>query len=273
MRVDFSKTANEELKDYKKHLLELKKKGELPSYVKIPESLKKLKKIIIEELSRVNNHKDSIYPKDCEFGKDYKIGTRNEKNYISFYDIVKDSKGESYISIERCLHFTKLKKELDRKGIKPKEDADPYVLLDLLKIERGDEVAKLEDGKDSLPEELQKEFDEREKELESRIESQNKKEEEEKEKSEDKKKEEKEKDKEKEEDGEIEKEDTDKDGNPRQHKTGPEGGKYYRVKIDGKWGPWNSDPKESKTFKSLSSLLLESKMISLNQYIKNRKVL
>lgn len=41
MRVDFSKTANEELKDYKKHLLELKKKGELPSYVKIPESLKK----------------------------------------------------------------------------------------------------------------------------------------------------------------------------------------------------------------------------------------
>lgn len=256
MRVDFSKTANEELKDYKKHLLELKKKGELPSYVKIPESLKKLKKIIIEELSRVNNHKDSIYPKDCEFGKDYKIGTRNEKNYISFYDIVKDSKGESYISIERCLHFTKLKKELDRKGIKPKEDADPYVLLDLLKIERGDEVAKLEDGKDSLPEELQKEFDEREKELESRIESQNKKEG-------------KKKEKEEPEDKGKEEEVYDKETGKKVKRivyTGPKGGRFYKsdngekVYID-----------EQRIFKSLSSLLLESKMISLNQYIKKER--
>lgn len=273
MKVEFSKIADDELKDYKGYLLKLKKEGKLPSYVEIPKSLKKLKDIIIKELSRVNNHKDSIYPKDCDFGEDYKIGVGKEKHYISFYEIVKDSKGESYISIEKCLHSTKLKKELDRKGIKPKENADPYVLLDLLEIEREDEVAKLEDDKDSLPEDLQKEFDEREKELESRIKSQNKKEEEEKEKSEDRKKKEKEKDKEKEEDGEIEKEDKDKDGNPRQHKTGPEGGKYYRVKIDGKWGPWNSDPKESKTFKSLSSLLLESKIVSLSQYIKNRKVL
>lgn len=273
MKVVFSKIAREELKDYKKHLLELKKKGKLPSYVEIPKSFNELHELIKTDLKEEQNHNDSIYPKDCEFGKNYKIGIEKKKHYISFYKIIKDGDGNPQISIERCLHSTKLKKELDRKGIKPKEDADPYVLLDLLKIERGDEVAKLEDGKDSLPEELQKEFDEREKELESRIESQNKKEEEEKEKSEDKKKEEKEKDKEKEEDGEIEKEDTDKDGNPRQHKTGPEGGKYYRVKIDGEWGPWNPDPKESKTFKSLSSLLLESKMISLNQYIKNRKVL
>ena len=50
--------------------------------------------------------------------------------------------------------------------------------------------------------------------------------------------------------------------------TGPKGGRFYKsdngekVYID-----------EQKTFKSLSSLLLESKMISLNQYIKNRKVL
>ena len=50
--------------------------------------------------------------------------------------------------------------------------------------------------------------------------------------------------------------------------TGPKGGRFYKgdngekVYID-----------EQRTFKSLSSLLLESKMISLNQYIKNRKVL
>ena len=34
--------------------------------------------------------------------------------------------------------------------------------------------------------------------------------------------------------------DTDEGGNPRQRKVGPQGGKYYRVKTDGKWGPWNS---------------------------------
>lgn len=247
MKVEFSKIADDELKDYKGYLLKLKKEGKLPSYVEIPKSLKKLKDIIIKELSRVNNHKDSIYPKDCDFGEDYKIGVGKEKHYISFYEIVKDSKGESYISIEKCLHSTKLKKELDRKGIKPKENADPYVLLDLLEIEREDEVAKLEDDKDSLPEDLQKEFDERKKELESRIESQ---------KKEDKGKEE-----------EIYDEETGKKVK-RIVYTGPKGGRFYKsdngekVYID-----------EQRTFKSLSSLLLESKMISLNQYIKNRKVL
>ena len=39
--------------------------------------------------------------------------------------------------------------------------------------------------------------------------------------------------------------DTDEGGNPRQRKVGPQGGKYYRVKTDGKWGPWNSDSSES----------------------------
>lgn len=247
MKVEFSKIADDELKDYKGYLLKLKKEGKLPSYVEIPKSLKKLKDIIIKELSRVNNHKDSIYPKDCDFGEDYKIGVGKEKHYISFYEIVKDSKGESYISIEKCLHSTKLKKALDRKGIKPKENADPYVLLDLLEIEREDEVAKLEDDKDSLPEDLQKEFDERKKELESRIESQ---------KKEDKGKEE-----------EVYDEETGKKVK-RIVYTGPKGGRFYKsdngekVYID-----------EQRTFKSLSSLLLESKMISLNQYIKNRKVL
>ena len=246
MKVEFSKIADDELKDYKGYLLKLKKEGKLPSYVEIPKSLKKLKEIIIKELSRVNNHKDSIYPKDCDFGEDYKIGVGKEKHYISFYEIVKDSKGESYISIEKCLHSTKLKKELDRKGIKPKENADPYVLLDLLEIEREDEVAKLEDDKDSLPEDLQKEFDERKKELESRIESQ---------KKEDKGKEE-----------EVYDEEIGKKVK-RIVYTGPKGGRFYKsdngekVYID-----------EQRTFKSLSSLLLESKMISLNQYIKNKKV-
>lgn len=60
-------------------------------------------------------------------------------------------------------------------------------------------------------------------------------------------------------------EDTDNEGNPRQHKTGPRGGKYYRVKVDGKWGPWNSETNES--FKSIQNLLTESNIVSLSMKI------
>lgn len=67
----------------------------------------------------------------------------------------------------------------------------------------------------------------------------------------------------------IEKEDTDDEGNPRQHKTGPKGGKYYRVKKDGKWGPWNSLTNENTNiFKSLKLIINESKIRSLKSYLK-----
>ena len=253
MKVEFSKIADDELKDYKGYLLKLKKEGKLPSYVEIPKSLKKLKDIIIKELSRVNNHKDSIYPKDCDFGEDYKIGIGKEKHYISFYEIVKDSKGESYISIEKCLHSTKLKKELDKKGIKPLEDSDPQLLLDYITIEREDKV-----NDEMLTDEERDEYNKKEKELESRIESQNKKE---------RKKKEKEEPEDKGKEEEVYDEETGKTVKQIVY-TGPKGGRFYKsdngenVYVD-----------ESKTFKSLSSLLLESKRVSLSQYIKDRKVL
>ena len=63
-------------------------------------------------------------------------------------------------------------------------------------------------------------------------------------------------------------EDTDKEGNPRQHKTGPKGGKYYRVKREGKWGPWNSETSES--FKDIKDLIIESNIISLSSYLNER---
>lgn len=75
-------------------------------------------------------------------------------------------------------------------------------------------------------------------------------------------------------DEEIEKEDKDKQRNPRQHKTGPEGGRYYRVKTNGRWGSWNSATNESKIFKGLPIFILEalesSEMNSIREHI-NRK--
>ncbi|MBR5297565.1 MAG: hypothetical protein IKU29_06835 [Parabacteroides sp.] len=60
-------------------------------------------------------------------------------------------------------------------------------------------------------------------------------------------------------------EDTDEEGNPRQHKTGPRGGKYYRVKTNGKWGPWNSEINDS--LKDLRTLIVESSLVSLKDFL------
>ena len=250
MDIELSEKSKKEIVKYSKFL---EKKTKF-SDKKIEELTIKFEKELKDDVNK-SKHSDSIFPSKSKFGKGYKMSIDKKKHRVIFYKIVKNKDGKETIVIHECPHSKELKKELDKKGIKPLEDSDPQLLLDYITIEREDKV-----NDETLTDEERDEYNKKEKELESRIESQ-------------KKEEKKEKDKEKDDDGEIEKEDTDKDGNPRQHKTGPEGGKYYRVKIDGKWGPWNSDPKESKTFKSLSSLLLESKIVSLSQYIKNRKVL
>ena len=67
--------------------------------------------------------------------------------------------------------------------------------------------------------------------------------------------------------------DTGANGTVYQRKVGPQGGKYYRVKTDGKWGPWNpGEPatSESYTQMSLGKFLLECKendYVDLKQYL------
>lgn len=77
----------------------------------------------------------------------------------------------------------------------------------------------------------------------------------------------------KKEDDFIPKIDTGANGTVYQRKVGPQGGKYYRVKTDGKWGPWNpGEPatSESYTQMSLGKFLLERKendYVDLKQYL------
>jgi hypothetical protein len=49
------------------------------------------------------------------------------------------------------------------------------------------------------------------------------------------------------------------DGKQYQHKTGPRGGKYYRVKDDNSgWGPWNSGEPANESLKNYLLKLLNS---------------
>lgn len=57
----------------------------------------------------------------------------------------------------------------------------------------------------------------------------------------------------------LPKSETGSDGKQYQHKTGPRGGKYYRVKAAGKsWGPWNSGEPANESLKCYLNRLLNS---------------
>ena len=62
--------------------------------------------------------------------------------------------------------------------------------------------------------------------------------------------------------------DTDKDGKQRQHKTGPRGGKYYRVKGDDGWGDWISGEPNECLSSSIKNNINEScNKNSLKKYL------
>ncbi len=238
MEVSFSGKTKEDFRKYN-DFIRRKKKSDGHKYQKyeLDKIQKSFKGNIVKGLEGTKFHRDSIFPKEFEYNsKDFKMYVDKKSHHIVFYSVVSKG-GDSRIIVDKCIHSKELKKELDKKGIKPLEDSDPQLLLDYITIEREDKV-----NDETLTDEERDEYNKKEKELESRIESQ---------KKEDKGKEE-----------EVYDEETGKKVK-RIVYTGPKGGRFYKsdngekVYID-----------EQRTFKSLSSLLLESKMISLNQYIK-----
>lgn len=220
MKVQYSDKTN---KDFIKHREYLTRQGKPDGHkyqkYELDGISKSLKNNISKGLEEIDNHKDSIFPKEFEYNSNnHKMYIDKKSHHVIFYTIEKKKNGDTFIKVQKCIHSTELKKELDKRGIKPLNNCDKSLLKDLETIYKEDDV-KLKDDSET---------------------------------------------------DEIEKEDKDENGNPRQHKTGPKGGKYYRVKINGKWGPWNSDTNESIRY--INTIINESKMMSLVDYIKNRLV-
>ena len=231
MNIEFSDNAKKEIINYSKYLAKTTKFDK----EKIQELTTKFEEQLKKNInSSDNEHSDSIFPRKTKFGKGYKMCVDKSKHRVIFYKIDKDENGKEVARIHECPHSTDLKKELDKKGIEPLGDSDPKLLLDYITVEKEDKV-----NNETLTDEEREEYKKKEEELKERISNKSKG---------------------------IEKEDKDENGNPRQHKTGPQGGKYYRVKIDGKWGPWNSETNEK--MKSVKSYINESKMVSLIDYLK-----
>lgn len=216
MKVIFTSETKEDFRKHNDYVREQKKSdGHKYQSYELKGINKSFKKNLGENLEKIKEPKDSIFPKEFEYSSDsHKMYVDKKSHYVVFYTVETTKSGEKIMKVRRNIHSTELKKELEERGIKPLKDCDKSLLDDLETVYKEDDVK----SKDDFDEELE--------------------------------------------------EDTDKEGNPRQHKTGPEGGKYYRVKIDGKWGPWNSETSES--LKDIKDLIIESNIISLSSYLNER---
>ena len=214
MEVKFTRKTDKDFRKYRDYVRrQMKSDGHSYQTYELDGISKSFKKNLQGNIGKQKEHKDSIFPKEFEYSSgSHKMYVDKKSHHVVFYKVITPKNGEPYISVEKCIHSTELKKELEKRGIKPLKDCDKSLLDDLETVYKEDDVKTKDDSDEELEE------------------------------------------------------DTDNEGNPRQHKTGPQGGKYYRVKIDGKWGPWNSDTNES--FKSIQNLLTESKMVSLIEYLK-----
>ena len=219
MKVKFTKDTKQDFKRHREYLINQgKSDGHGYQKYELDGIGKSLKNNISKNIDKIKNHKDSIFPKEFEYNsKTHKMYVDKKTHHVVFYKITTPKKGEPYISVEKCIHSTELKQELEDRDIKPLKSGDKTLLSDLEQIYKEDDVKNKEEYEDEET---------------------------------------------------IEKEDTDEEGNPRQYKTGPNGGRYYRVKKDGKWGPWNSCTNENKIFKSLKMIISESNLCSLKSYLK-----
>lgn len=71
-----------------------------------------------------------------------------KSHYVVFYKVITPKKGEPYLSIEKNIHSTELKKELEEKGIKPLKDCDKSLLDDLETVYKEDDVKLRDDSED-----------------------------------------------------------------------------------------------------------------------------
>ena len=216
MKVIFTSETKEDFRKHNDYVRKQKKSdGHKYQSYELKGINKSFKKNLGENLEKIKEPKDSIFPKEFEYSSDsHRMYVDKKSHYVVFYTVETTKSGEKIMKVRRNIHSTELKKELEERGIKPLNDCDKSLLDDLETVYREDDVK----SKDDFDEELE--------------------------------------------------EDTDNEGNPRQHKTGPQGGKYYRVKIDGKWGPWNSETSES--LKDIKDLIIESNIISLSSYLNER---
>ena len=150
MKVKYSKSTQEDFRKHRDYLTRTgKSDGHKYQKYELDGISKSLKSNISKGLTDIKDHKDSIFPKEFEYHSDsHKMYIDKKSHHIVFYKVITPKKGEPYISVEKCIHSTELKKELEERGIKPLKDCDKSLLDDLETVYKEDDVKLRDDSED-----------------------------------------------------------------------------------------------------------------------------
>ena len=148
MKVKYSKSTQEDFRKHRDYLTRTgKSDGHKYQKYELDGISKSLKSNISKGLTDIKEHKDSIFPKEFEYHSDsHKMYVDKKSHHIVFYKVITPKKGEPYISVEKCIHSTELRKELEKRGIKPLKGCDKSLLDDLETVYREDDVKSKEDS-------------------------------------------------------------------------------------------------------------------------------
>lgn len=150
MKVIFTSETKEDFRKHNDYVRKQKKSdGHKYQSYELKGINKSFKKNLRENLEKIKEPKDSIFPKEFKYHSDsHKMYVDKKSHHIVFYKVITPKKGEPYISVEKCIHSNELKKELEEKGIKPLKDCDKSLLDDLETVYREDDVKSKDDLED-----------------------------------------------------------------------------------------------------------------------------
>ena len=150
MKVIFTSETKEDFRKHNDYVRKQKKSdGHKYQSYELKGINKSFKKNLKENLEKIKEPKDSIFPKEFEYSSDsHKMYVDKKSHYVVFYKVITPKKGEPYLSIEKNIHSTELKKELEEKGIKPLKDCDKSLLDDLETVYKEDDVKLRDDSED-----------------------------------------------------------------------------------------------------------------------------
>lgn len=150
MKVIFTSKTKEDFRKHNDYVRKQKKSdGHKYQSYELKGINKSFKKNLGENLEKIKEPKDSIFPKEYEYSSDsHKMYIDKKSHYVVFYKVITPKKGEPYLSIEKNIHSTELRKELEEKGIKPLKDCDKSLLDDLETVYKEDDVKLRDDSED-----------------------------------------------------------------------------------------------------------------------------
>lgn len=148
MKVVFTSETKEDFRKHNDYVRKQKKSdGHKYQSYELKGINKSFKKNLSENLEKIKEPKDSIFPKEFEYSSDsHKMYVDKKSHYVVFYTVETTKSGEKIMKVRRNIHSTELRKELEEKGIKPLKNCDKSLLDDLETVYKEDDVKLRDDS-------------------------------------------------------------------------------------------------------------------------------